>query len=315
MCLEMTHAEKIKGLKDEVTFLFEVEGRSRRYIAKLFNVKQEVVGYYVKEWDLKEPKKGIKPSYKKFINKNKVFIKSRLDNDIPIRSIAKELNVKDYFLHKIIELDSVLKKSKEDFTKRKESLAKDRKEERKAKSSKNYGFENIQGEVWKDILGYEGIYMVSNFGRIKSYVKTHNDYYIMNQYPNKNNGRLYVHFYKEGKRKAFQVHRLVGYSFVEGYDAETSNTINHIDLDVTNNKASNLEWVSQSENNKHAYDNGKTVITSNHHKKFKKIILDDKYEFKTVASFAKFIGKSETQARRYLNKETANNPYHIKIIT
>lgn len=310
----MTHAEKIEGLREEVTFLFEKEGRSRRYIAQLFNVKQDVVGHYVRMWELKEPKKGIKPSDKKFINKHKLLIKSRLDNNIAVRSIAKELCVADHFLHRIIDLDDVLRKAKEDFTNRKSIEARERLDRLEQMSSKDYSFEDIQGEIWKDVLGYEGNYMVSNFGRVKSYVQTYDKYYLMNQFPNKNNGRLYVHFYKGGKRKAFQVHRLVGHSFVEGYDPLTANTINHIDLNVSNNEASNLEWVSQSENNKHAYSNGRTVVTDKHYKKFKKIILDEKYEFKTVASFARFIGKSETQARRYLNKETALNPYKIEII-
>ena len=67
----------------------------------------------------------------------------------------------------------------------------------------------------------------------------------------------------------------------------------------TNNVAENLEWVTQAENNKHAYDVLKRKRVTVNKINFK-ILYNDKYEFKTVASFAKFLGKSETQTRRYI---------------
>lgn len=92
--------------------------------------------------------------------------------------------------------------------------------------------------------------------------------------------------------------RIVAHTFVEGF-SETNNTVNHIDGDVTNNNASNLEWLSQADNNRHrskclARKENSTMI------KFEKVIYQKKYEFKTQRALAKFLGISPTQVRRYL---------------
>lgn len=310
----MTQKEKIASLKNEVSFLFEKEGRSRKYIAKLFGVKPEIISYFVKEWGLKEPPKSMKPSEVKFINRHKNLIKSRLDNNTPLKAIARELGVRDYYLNRLVENTPLLAKAKQDMAYRKKVAAQISREEKLQESSRNYTYSDLPNEIWQDILGYEGKYQASNMGRIRSHVPTHDRYFIMKQYPNKNNSRLYVHFYKDNKRKAFQVSRITAHTFVEGYDDKTANTVNHIDGNVMNNQATNLEWVSQSENNLHAYTNGRSIVRNGSTSPFKKIILDGKYEFKTVVAFARFIGKSETQARRYLAGETANSPYSIQII-
>ena len=104
----------------------------------------------------------------------------------------------------------------------------------------------------------------------------------------------------DGKKHNLQVSRLVGFHFLEGFSDER-NTINHKDGDVSNNTSDNLEWVSQSENSEHSY---RVLKRGNHMGKnksdFKKVVYKGKYEFKTVAALARFIGKSETQTRRYL---------------
>ena len=116
-------------------------------------------------------------------------------------------------------------------------------------------------EVWKDIKGYEGIYQVSNFGRVKSvarkiklkqYIKETTEK-IMKLDLNKR-GYLYVHLCKNGKYKAYRVHRLVADAFVE--NPEHKDQVNHIDRNVLNNKSSNLEWCTNAENMKHAKDTG-----------------------------------------------------------
>lgn len=56
------------------------------------------------------------------------------------------------------------------------------------------------------------------------------------------------------------------------------------------------------------------AISNTKSKHFKKIVLDNEYEFKTIRAFAKFIGKSETQTYRYIFKLTTNNPYEIELI-
>ena len=91
---------------------------------------------------------------------------------------------------------------------------------------------------------------------------------------------------------------------------QMKNTVNHKDGDVTNNKSENLEWVSQSENNIHSYD--KLNRKKNVSKPLSFYILyKDCYKFKTVSAFARFINKSETQARRYLKEPEKHD---IKLI-
>lgn len=103
-------------------------------------------------------------------------------------------------------------------------------------------------EIWKDITGYEGLYQISNLGRIKSLERKVKDNYgyrivrekILNCRKQKN-GYLAVYLYKNGKQKTIKVHRLVAYAFVKN-DSLFNNEINHIDENKLNNCASNLQW-------------------------------------------------------------------------
>lgn len=119
-------------------------------------------------------------------------------------------------------------------------------------------------EVWKDIVGYEGKYQVSNLGYIKSLEMWTGDKYIkrnkiLRGSLNKN-GYYYVSLSKDGKVKKYKVNRLVAQAFIDNpYNLPITN---HIDGDKTNNCASNLEWTTQSENLKHAYRTGLRKIVS-----------------------------------------------------
>ena len=111
-------------------------------------------------------------------------------------------------------------------------------------------------EEWKDIEGYEGKYMVSNTGKVKSlnYNRTGKER-IMKAYDN-GYGYLFVVLYKEGNREQPLVHRLVATAFLEnpmGY-----NEINHKDENPKNNCVENLEWCSHSYNNSYN-DKGKKI--------------------------------------------------------
>ena len=115
---------------------------------------------------------------------------------------------------------------------------------------------------------------------------------------------------KNNKRKNIQVAHLVAHTFVSGY-SDKQNTVNHNDGNPTNNVASNLSWVSQSENNIHSYRTLKKKPVCQKKYEFTKILYKNKYEFKTIAAFARFLHKSETQTRRYIDH--ASN-YDIKLI-
>ena len=98
--------------------------------------------------------------------------------------------------------------------------------------------------IWKDISGYEGLYQISSDGDVMSLRKKK----IMK--PFDNNGYLRIGLSKDGKRKNYLIHRLVAKAFlVKGVD---ENEINHIDLNKKNNSYKNLEWVTGSQNVRHA---------------------------------------------------------------
>jgi len=109
-------------------------------------------------------------------------------------------------------------------------------------------------EVWKDINGYEGMYQVSNLGRIKSLSDRFGRERVLKLYNCTNNRYKSVYLYKNKERKYFSVHRIVAKAFIP--NPKNKKEINHIDGNGFNNKVSNLEWVTKNENMKHAVLNG-----------------------------------------------------------
>ena len=92
-------------------------------------------------------------------------------------------------------------------------------------------------EVWKDIKEYEGLYQVSNQGRVKS-LKYGKERILKPE--RTHNGYLRVGLLKNRNRKMFMVHRLVGQAFLT--NSHNLPQINHKDEDRTNNRVENLEW-------------------------------------------------------------------------
>lgn len=107
-------------------------------------------------------------------------------------------------------------------------------------------------EEWKDIQGYEGLYQVSNLGRVRSYFRNGTkggivQQFIINCYPK-------VHLYKDGESKFFYTHRLVAMAFIP--NQENKPQINHINGNKHDNRVVNLEWVTSQENIQHTVNTG-----------------------------------------------------------
>ena len=112
-------------------------------------------------------------------------------------------------------------------------------------------------ERWKDIKGYEGLYKVSDCGRIKSLKKKVGFYFrkeIILCNCKQQRGYLAVNLSKNGKAKRFLVHRLVATAFID--NPKKLKQINHIDGNKNNNSINNLEWCTASENISHAFKLG-----------------------------------------------------------
>jgi len=114
----------------------------------------------------------------------------------------------------------------------------------------------MQEEHWKNIDGYEGDYMISNIGRIKvikTFMKKSNVDYLKPRLTH--NGYLNVTLRKIGvKRIEVRIHRIVAKQFIE--NLENKPQVNHINGIKTDNRMENLEWCTNKENTKHAWDNG-----------------------------------------------------------
>ena len=130
--------------------------------------------------------------------------------------------------------------------------------------------EDLKGEVWKDIAGYEGLYAVSNFGRVKSLAREmpHNAFgtwHVKERIlkpawtgykKGHSDGYLYVNLHKgHNQQKPSQIHRLVAEAFIP--KVEGKNVVNHKDCDRSNNTLENLEWTTPLENTRHALKNGR----------------------------------------------------------
>ena len=100
-------------------------------------------------------------------------------------------------------------------------------------------------EIYKDVIGYEGIYQVSNLGNIKSFKCGKEKILIPS---NDSAGYLTINLIANSVRKTRKVHQLVAESFLNHNRCEMQLVINHTDFNKANNKLDNLEIVTQREN-------------------------------------------------------------------
>lgn len=107
----------------------------------------------------------------------------------------------------------------------------------------------MSGYILKDIAGYEGRYAITDDGRVWSHIS---DKWL--KMPLTDWGYPKVCLSNKGKQKVFLVHKLVADAFC--WKPSTYLQVNHIDGDKTNNNVKNLEWVTPSQNAKHAWDTG-----------------------------------------------------------
>ncbi len=101
-------------------------------------------------------------------------------------------------------------------------------------------------EAWKDIIGWEGLYRVSDRGKIYSYRSSR----CIKGVPD-GGGYRQVYLCRNGNMHRCVIHRLVAMHFIP--NPENKPEVNHIDADKGNNSVDNLEWVTPSENIKHSF--------------------------------------------------------------
>lgn len=109
-------------------------------------------------------------------------------------------------------------------------------------------------ETWKPVKGYEGLYEVSDHGNIRRIWRYGRRWVGTCKPKQTKDGYLETTLYKGGKQTFIRTHRIVAQAFCE--NPQNKLEVNHIDGNKQNNRADNLEWVTSSENQKHAYKLG-----------------------------------------------------------
>lgn len=176
----------------------------------------------------------------------------------------------------------------------------------------------MQEEIWKDVIGYEGLYKVSNLGRVKSLSRlkesrNYNGKYSFNTKeiilsPGKDGGGYLRCALTDSNhvRKTHKVHRLVAYAFL---NLKNVQVVNHIDFNRANNNVNNLECCTSKENTQYSRDNNRypKMKQSENHKcilkeanSIKVICLDTNVVYDSISDAAKELGYKKSTLIHYL---------------
>ena len=113
-------------------------------------------------------------------------------------------------------------------------------------------------EIYKDVIGYEGVYQVSNLGNVKSYRNSkERQLKLVKNYA----GYLVVCLSINNTKKVRKVHQLVAESFLNHKRCGMELVVNHIDFDKTNNKLDNLEIITNRENSNRKHLKSSSIYT------------------------------------------------------
>lgn len=163
----------------------------------------------------------------------------------------------------------------------------------------------MNSEKWITVKGYDGLYEVSNFGRVRSVSRVdsygrHRKEKVLT--PHDNKGYMQVGLYKNGKMSWHFVHRLVAEAFIgirpNGYE------VNHIDEDKANNCANNLEYVTRTENVRHGTGNKRRSTSNINHPALSRPVRQTSKDGEIVAIYP-----SQAEAHR----TTGINASHISL--
>lgn len=191
-----------------------------------------------------------------------------------------------------------------------------------------------ENERWKDIPGFEGLYQISDYGRVKALTRTlshkiHGSWTIkekilkpslngkgQNNY-NTGKGYLFVVLFDRNKKiHNVRIHRLVAENFVINPNINIYTQVDHIDCNKLNNYYKNLEWVTPLENTRRALKNGLIPAKStNKEYCMKKIIcIETGQVFNSVKEAALFNGIAPTNMSQACKHNWCSKGKHFKYL-
>lgn len=191
-----------------------------------------------------------------------------------------------------------------------------------------------ENERWKDIPGFEGLYQISDYGRVKALTRTlshkiHGSWTIkekilkpslngkgQNNY-NTGKGYLFVVLFDRNKKTHnVRIHRLVAENFVSNPNINIYTQVDHIDCNKLNNYYKNLEWVTPLENTRRALKNGLIPAKStNKEYCMKKIIcIETGQVFNSVKEAALFNGIAPTNMSQACKHNWCSKGKHFKYL-
>lgn len=165
-------------------------------------------------------------------------------------------------------------------------------------------------EVWKDIPGFENLYQISNYGKVKSLSRKcpspYGFYFTKEKIlKSSKNQKGYLTIKLNNKKTnykhSFPIHRLVAIAFIPNPDNKPQ--VNHIDCNKTNNFVSNLEWCTNGENQLHAYKHGLNHHSKNAGRKKRKVAQIDIKTNKVIKIFDSIADATKTLCK---NSKTRN---------
>ncbi len=303
--------EKVYNLKEEIYQLYSVEGRCVSYISRELGLNRKYLTHFInnvfcfEKMIVRIPTERVKNLIE--LHREAILHYCDSSEEFWISPLRDQLNITESELVTIRVNDTVIDKAITNFLSKPTlaSIARDKrviKEKLWAEEMKD-----LEGEVWRDIVGYEGRYKISNLGRVSNNAK------ILAIQFNPRIGRNQIGLSTNGRTKAFKPYRLIAEAFLPNPD--NLPTVNHKDGDCTNDVLENLEWSSYKEQNHHrVHVLGRGVAKAyKKNGKFKEVLVEGKHIFKTLKAVADYLGVSQTTIQRYLSGETPS-PVSIELI-
>lgn len=174
----------------------------------------------------------------------------------------------------------------------------------------DHSIDDLEGEIWKDVVGWEDSHEVSNLGRIRTKERMRAGKHgtealvrprIKETYLDED-GYERVCLYEDNKSKLFGVHRVVAQAFVSNPDNLPQ--VNHKDSNKANNRADNLEWMTGTDNIRHSIERG----TRDPHRCRRPVVrLEDNKHFDSIAELHREIGGYYNEIVYLLNRSNGES--------